>query len=574
MTKCCNLFINPKMKIFSFNSILLILFVSLSKSIEVFQEVEEKQQEFRGVWSSPWGGDADLITYKSEEQFKNNMTYILDTIKMYNMNALIYHVRTHDDALYQSTLNPISPYFKDVDYSEFDPLKWLIDETHRRGIDFHAWMNPYRISSNKSLPIDQILEKYRNYQNNPASDRNCILKGVNSIIMDPGLDKVRTFIAETMIEFLNKYDVEAIHFDDYFYDDMGANGTTSGDRTILDEADQETYHDYINNHPDCPYKVDNATDKADWRRYQVDLLIKLLKDKIDEYNTNKNKHVQFGISPTGIWRNGDGIVGYDKNHNAITTGSDTNGQQHWGDYLFCDTLKWCNEGWIDYILPQNYFARNSPNAPFEKILDWWDKVLKYKNVNLYQGVGLYQADETKERYSWHTNDYELYEDLQDTSKSYRTDGVSIYNLHTLRSSRDKKQTNSSKQIENGMNAWTKKVPLSEIKSFERIILDAPQNVTFENSTLSFDKVECAKFYIIYRNKGEVKFTTDEIIDMVGNPENKDRLEWKENNPDDYKYRIRVLSYTNTLSEIDKNPNTSKIIIVPFIGLCFLMALIF
>ena len=82
MTKCYNLFINPKMKIFSFDFILLILFVSLSKSIEVFQEVEEKQQEFRGVWSSPWGGDADLITYKSEEQFKNNMTYILDTIKM------------------------------------------------------------------------------------------------------------------------------------------------------------------------------------------------------------------------------------------------------------------------------------------------------------------------------------------------------------------------------------------------------------------------------------------------------------------------------------------------------------
>ena len=94
----------------------------MSKSKVEFQETVEPPQQFRAVWSSPWGGDSDLITFKSEEQFKKNMTYILDTLKMYNMNALIYHVRTHDDALYQSTLNPISPYFKQVDYSKFDPL--------------------------------------------------------------------------------------------------------------------------------------------------------------------------------------------------------------------------------------------------------------------------------------------------------------------------------------------------------------------------------------------------------------------------------------------------------------------
>ena len=95
-------------------------------------------------------------------------------------------------------------------------------------------MNPYRITSGNSMPIDDIIEKYKYYQDNPASDRKYILYGVNSIVMDPGIEKVRTFIADTMIEFLNKYDVEAIHFDDYFYDDMGANGNTSGNITILD----------------------------------------------------------------------------------------------------------------------------------------------------------------------------------------------------------------------------------------------------------------------------------------------------------------------------------------------------
>ena len=548
----------------------------MSKSKVEFQETSEPSQQFRGVWSSPWGGDADLITFKSEEQFKKNMTYVLETLKMYNMNALIYHVRTHDDALYQSTLNPISPYFKEVDYSKFDPLKWMIDETHKRGIDFHAWMNPYRISSYITTPIEEILEKYKNYKDNPASDKNYILYGVNSIVMDPGIEKVRTFIADTIIEFLNKYDVEAIHFDDYFYDDMGANGKTSGDKTILDEADQQTYIDYINNNPGCPYKVDNATDKADWRRYQVDLLIILLKEKIDNYNKEKNKHVQFGISPTGIWRNGDGKVTYDDKGNAITTGSDTHGQQHFASYLFCDTLKWCNEGWIDYILPQNYFARNNPNAPFDKIIDWWDKVLKYKKVNSYQGIGLYQADETQyNRYSWQTDYNELYYDLENCSKSVRTEGVSIYNFHTLRNLRDGNHTNSSEQIKNGMKAWTKRVPLSEIKTFEKIILEAPKNAKFKNSILSFDKVEGAKFYIIYRNKEEIKFTIDEIVDMIGNPENKDRLEWKENNKGDYKYGLRALSYSNTLGNSTNNiSNSYKINVVPLFFLCFLMALLF
>jgi len=110
-------------------------------------------------------------------------------------------------------------------------------------------MNPYRITSGTSLPIDDIIEKYKNYPENLASDKNCILKGINSVIMDPGLEKVRTFIADTIIEFLNKYEVEAIHFDDFFYDDMGANGSTTGNYTILNESDQKTYIDYINNHP-------------------------------------------------------------------------------------------------------------------------------------------------------------------------------------------------------------------------------------------------------------------------------------------------------------------------------------
>ena len=126
------------------------------------------------MWSSPWGGDEDLIRFNSIDEFKNNMIYILDTLKMYNMNALIYHVRTHNDALYKSDLNPVSPYFTKVDFTQFDPLGWLIDETHKRGIEFHAWMNPYRITSDDTIDIETLLEKYKNYPENPASKKEYI----------------------------------------------------------------------------------------------------------------------------------------------------------------------------------------------------------------------------------------------------------------------------------------------------------------------------------------------------------------------------------------------------------------
>ena len=545
------------MKILTINCMLFFLLISISKSIIDYQDTVEPAQEFRAAWSSPWGGDADLVTFISVEQFKDNMTYILDTLKMYNMNSLIYHVRTHDDALYQSKLNPISPYFKDVDYKKFDPLKWMIDETHKRGIDFHAWMNPYRIKSENKTDIETLLEYYKDYPQNPASQRECILYGDNTIVMDPGLENVRTFIADTIIEFLEKYDVEAIHFDDYFYCSMGANGKTSGDFTILDEPDNKTYEKYIDDHPDCPYKKDNATDKANWRREQVDLLIKLLREKISEFNNKNGKHVQFGISPTGIYKNGDGIVTYDEKQNAITTGSETRGQEHYASYLFCDTVKWCNEGWIDYILPQSYWARTHPLAQYAKVMGWWDKVLKYKKVNLYSGIGLYMADLSGNTYSWKTDEYELYKDLKDDAFSEIITGESIYNFHTLRSLRDGLDTKSAKQIENGIKAWTKRVPPAEIKSFGKIMIKNPTNIKLKDNILSFDRVEGAKFYIIYRSEEKIKFTEDEIIDIIGNPENKRSIEFPIQQVSNYNYGVKALSYSNTLSTfIPSRPSSS------------------
>ena len=156
--------------------------------------------------------------------------------------------------------------------------------------------------------------------------------------------------------------------------------------------------------------------------------------------------------------------------------------------------------------------------------------------------------------------------MQDVSSFEIITGASIYNFHTLRKLRDGEYTNSTKQIENGVKAWSKKVPPSEIKAFEKIVLEHPKNITLVNNILSFDKVEGAKFYIIYKNKEEIKFTTDEIV------EKKSRIDWTDKDKTNDKLDVRALSYSNTLGKT--SDNSSKINYMSLIGLCFLLILLF
>ena len=469
------------------------------------------------------------------------------------MNTIIFHVRTHNDALYKSKINPVSLYFKKVNFNEFNPLEWMINETHRRGIDFHAWINPYRIKSKSQkseidITLDDIISYYKDY-NNPANDRGCILFGKEFIILNPGLEKVRNFIANTIIEFLEKFDVDAIHLDDYFYCDMGAYGKTEGTNTILNEPDQKAYEEYINKNPYCGYDKMNAIDKAKWRREQVNLLIVLLKENIDKYNKEKNKKVQFGISPIGIYKNGDGKVTYDKEGNPITTGSETNGYESFNSFSFSDTLKWINNGWINYIIPQSYRAIDHPESKYYNINSWWNSVIEYKKINLYSGIGLFKSELTGDVYGWKYNDNELYEQIVYSNNLKNIDGVSIYNFNTLRKWKDGQKTYSAKQVENGIiKAWKMIVPPAEIKSFEKIKLDKPKNLKINNKTISFNKVNGSKFYVIYRSKEKILFKSEEIVEIFG--ANNDVVIWNDKDKEEGKfyYGVKALSYTNTLGE--------------------------
>ena len=343
-----------------------------STVVKVPNKYELKGTDFRGAWVTPFVGDT--TAYYDEASWKAEVAEVLEVFDYYNLNAMIFHVRTHNNALYDSELNPIARWFSNANFDEFDPLEYLIEECHKAGIEFHAWMNPYRISTattdiQEAMNEGQYLGE-KTPSINPARFAGNLISGKTGVILNPGLPKVRDFIVDTCMEVVEKYDVDAIHFDDYFY--------------ISGSVDDDTYLKY---NP-------KGLKLADWRREQVNLFIEQLHDSIYKFNKENNKAVQIGISPSGIYKNGNG---------SIESGSNTAGFAHYGDYLYSDTYKWAKEEWIDYLLPQSYWAFEHKTAGYADVMDWWNRAFEGLDCLLYSGIGIYMANESGNTYSWKNN---------------------------------------------------------------------------------------------------------------------------------------------------------------------------
>lgn len=508
--------------------LVVVTIASFSKVEEVKAATSYKdpETEFRGVWLSNYIGSVG--SYQSEESFKAELTKTLDILEYYHINAMLFHVRTHNNALYNSTLNPIATWWRNVNFDEFDPLAWLIEECHKRGIEFHAWLNPYRV--NDSYCATDYPE------GNPARDKNNLLNG-DVTILDPGIPANREFIVKTCMEVVENYDIDAIHFDDYFYVD-----------NINDDA---TYNKYKQN--------STTTTKADWRREQVDIFIERLHNELTKYNEKTGKYVQLGISPTGIYKNGNGIVTYDENGLPITNGSDTNGFSHYDRYLYCDTLKWAIEEWIDYLLPQTYWAQNHPSASYTKLLSWWDRTMKNLKTNLYSGIGIYMPDQSGNTYGWKTNPDELLEQLTYVSTLENVKGACLYSYNYLRSAYNgDTSTLSSKTIADlRTSCWTRDVLLPEIRTAKTTTLETVKNFKVDGNTLSWDPLPNAKFYAIYRAPVNLSFAPTELINVVGGTALDGTFTYEDDAKGYYEYGIRAISYTGNLGEKTKLSLASK-----------------
>ncbi len=438
--------------------------------------------QLRAVWVTPLTGD--ISSYKSESAFKQELNEVLDNMEKWGMNTLVFHVRTHNNAMYRSELNPLASYFKGVDFDVFDPLAWLIDECHSRGIEFHAWLNPYRVSTTGNINQSKAEDLPAV---NPANDPENLLQVNSSIILDPGIPLVREFLVDTCMELIENYDVDAINFDDYFY---------------ISGADDAATR--------AKYNTENLS-LENFRRASVNSFIEALSKSIRAYNTANNKAVQLGIAPSGIYRNGGYVASptYDANGNLTSpTYSDTSGMEHYGNYLYADTLNWINNEWIDYIMPQLYWAIEHTTASYAALTRWWSWAVKNKKVNFYAGLGIYMAiDSGSSAQYWQYNDNEIELQLLNGGQYEEFGGACFYRYGSLISGYNNHPviTNAIDLISN--DYWQKRVPGAVSKYYAPLIPEiAPTNVIYDSATnlLSFDEVKDCRGYMIYKvPKGQI-----------------------------------------------------------------------
>ena len=304
-------------------------------------------QDMRAVWvSTVYNMDYPSVGSRNNpEKQKEEYIQLLDRLQELGMNTVFVQVRPKADALYKSSINPWSDVLTGTEGKDpgYDPMAFMIEETHKRGMEFHAWLNPYRVTTS-GTNINALA------QNHPARlNPNWVISYDNRLYYNPALPEVQQHIADTVAEIVTKYDVDGIHFDDYFYP---------------------------SNYP-LPAGEGRDGAVANSRRQDINQMVQKVYQTIKKIDSS----VDFGISPIGIW----------KNQSSDPQGSLTSGGE--GYYsVFADAKTWIENGWIDYIIPQIYWEIGHAKADYATLVEWWANAVRGTNVKLYIGQGIYKDE--------------------------------------------------------------------------------------------------------------------------------------------------------------------------------------
>ncbi len=291
---------------------------------------------------------------------KKALTDKLDKLKSLGINTVFFQVKPDATALWDSKILPWSDMMtgKIGQNPGFDPLQFMLDEAHRRGMRVHAWFNPYRVSVNTKPST--VAELNRTLSQHPASvfvlHRDWIRTAGDRYVLDPGIPDARDWITSIVAEVVKRYDIDGVQFDDYFYAESPGSALN----------DSQTFIKY----------GQGFASKADWRRHNTQLLIEQVSHTIKQLKPN----VEFGVSPAGVWRN--------RSHDAA--GSDTRGAAAY-DESYADTRRWVQEGLLDYIAPQIYWPFSRSAARYDVLANWWANVVKPTKTRLYIGIALYKV---------------------------------------------------------------------------------------------------------------------------------------------------------------------------------------
>ena len=366
--------------------------LAIAKEDSLNNKAELKTSEFRAVWIATinnidWPSRPNLTV---DEQ-KNEFLKLLDTFQNFNLNVVILQVRAASDAFYQSRTEPWSHFLTGKQGQApkpfYDPLAWAIDQCHQRGMELHAWFNPFRVRN---------LGYYQLDPNSFAAKHPQFVKEYDKkLFLDPGNPEVISHILSVIAEVAKNYNVDAVLLDDYFYP-YPVQGKTFGDERSFAKFGGSYY----------PSKL------KDWRRENINHFVSALHDTIHHINPK----IKFGISPFGIWRN------------KSSDPSGSTGRQGMSSYddLYADVRRWLYEGWIDYVIPQLYWEKGNHYGDFLSMVQWWSENCFGKP--LYIGQALYKS--TTEKNGWIQPD-ELNEQINILRTNSKVRGFAFYSASNI-----------------------------------------------------------------------------------------------------------------------------------------------
>lgn len=342
----------------------------VSAAQEVVNDVEivvetSQEEDMRAVWIATIYNLDYPKEQNNEEAQKQEFLQMLDNYQKAGINTVVVQVRPKADALYKSEINPWSEVLTGTQGKAptYDPMEFMIEEVHKREMEFHAWLNPYRVTTSGTTDVNKLSE------NHPARlNPDWVITYGNALYYNPEVEGVKQHLEDTVREIVQNYDVDAIHFDDYFYP---------------------------GNYP-LPEGEDKDGVVANNRRNHINEMVQRVSNVIKSINPE----VEFGISPMSVW----------KNSKTDPTGSDTSGTEAYY-YNFGDARTWIKNGWIDYIVPQIYSEIGNSRTDYETLVAWWANEVNGTNVKLYIGQAIYKDNIAKE-IDKHLEINEKYEQVQ------------------------------------------------------------------------------------------------------------------------------------------------------------------
>ena len=499
----------------------------------------EPEVEFRSVWvctvsnmdiGKQIGTDESAIN-----KWKEDYLEILEKSAENGMNAIIFQVSPCNDAFYPSKYRPWSDFLAGFGVDPgWDPVEWMIEVTHAAGLEYHAWFNPYRTSvSALSFSITEAdpatgshyvysynetdaynykqsyfaslkatCEKNNTLVDNPifyTGDEleHAVVYGTEGkFVLNPAADTTLTNMENTITEFVTNYDVDGIHFDDYFYpDDKNYKGSNAEFKNYTfssePDIDYDDYQEYVSD--------GGALSIYDWRRENVNTLIKNLSDIIREINKTDDYKCAFGISPAARWAPSKESCPVGSQRGAEGGMNDSCNNYYSYSDLYADTKKWAVEGWLDYILPQNYTYLGDtpsgiPDGNYPVIAKWWSNALQGSSCKLYMGTALYQIS------SWNsknqaTSDEFFYQVKYNQDKGFRVDGYVMFRYQSMLDAIGERSM--KKMLE---NVWNKSALTPTYEGYVYDSVDNPAVIkelklkSDGSYSISFDKVADAKAY--------------------------------------------------------------------------------